>query len=204
MDDRIDALLTEVGLAHAADQPAGEYSRGMKQRLGLADALVKDPSILILDEPTTAIDPEGVAEILDLIRRLAVEEQVTVLLSSHLLNQVQAVCDRVAIFVAGSVVAQGTPHELAASQAGHVRVEFRFAGDIDEARSRLEQIDSVEDVALGRVPNSVIVTLDVGTLPGTVSELVGGGSQVVGVRRIDEDLDAIYRRYFETREEVVT
>jgi ABC-2 type transport system ATP-binding protein len=121
-----------------------------------------------------------------------------------LLNQVQAVCDRVAIFVAGSVVAQGTPHELAASQAGHVRVELGFAGDIDEARSRLEQIDSVEDVALGRVPNSVIVTLDVGTLPGTVSELVGGGSQVVGVRRIDEDLDAIYRRYFETREEVVT
>ncbi|HXV71472.1 MAG TPA: ABC transporter ATP-binding protein [Acidimicrobiia bacterium] len=202
MDDTIERLLVEVGLAHAADQPTGEYSRGMKQRLGLADALVKDPSILILDEPTTAIDPEGVAEILDLIRRLAVEEEVTILLSSHLLNQVQAVCDRVAIFVAGTVVAQGTPHDLAAEQVGHVRVEFRFADEIDEARSRLTHVQSVEDVALGRVPNSLIATLDVGTLPETVNLLVAGGSKIVGVRRVDEDLDAIYRRYFETREEV--
>lgn len=202
MEERIDQLLSEVGLEDVGDQRAGEYSRGMKQRLGLADALVKDPSILILDEPTTAIDPEGVAEILDLIRRLAVEEQVTVLLSSHLLNQVQAVCDRVAIFVAGAVVAQGTPHELAAEQVGHVKVEFRFADDVDGGRSVLESVGTVDEVILGRVPNSLIATLDVGTLPQTVNELVGSGSQVVGVRRVDEDLDAIYRRYFENREEV--
>lgn len=202
MDERIEALLEEVGLQSAADQPAGEYSRGMKQRLGLADALVKDPSILILDEPTTAIDPEGVAEMLDLIRRLAVEERVTVLLSSHLLNQVQAVCDRVAIFVSGSVVAQGTPHELAAEQVGHVRVEFRVAGDVDRARTHLSRLGTVDDVSVGRVPNSLIATLDVGTLPTTVGELVAAGSQLVGVRRVDEDLDAIYRRYFENREEV--
>lgn len=202
MEERIDFLLDEVGLAHAGDQPAGEYSRGMKQRLGLADALVKDPSILILDEPTTAIDPEGVAEILDQIRHLAVDEEVTVLLSSHLLNQVQAVCDRVAIFVTGSVVAQGTPHELAAQQVGHVRVEFRFADDMDSNRSRLEQVETVDDVIHGRVPNSFIARLDVGTLPETVSALVSSGSNLVGVRRVDEDLDAIYRRYFESREEV--
>ena len=82
-ETRIDQLLGEVGLSAAADQPTGEYSRGMKQRLGLADALVKDPSILILDEPTTAIDPEGVAEILDMIRGLSAERNVTVLLSSQ-------------------------------------------------------------------------------------------------------------------------
>lgn len=202
MEERIDFLLDEVGLAHAGDQPAGEYSRGMKQRLGLADALVKDPSILILDEPTTAIDPEGVAEILDQIRHLAVDEEVTVLLSSHLLNQVQAVCDRVAIFVTGSVVAQGTPHELAAQQVGHVRVEFRFADDMDSNRSRLEQVETVDDVIHGRVPNSFIARLDVGTLPETVSALVSSGSNLVGVRRVDEDLDAIYRRYFESRAEM--
>ena len=202
MDHTIDDLLGQVGLQAAADQPAGEYSRGMKQRLGMADALVKDPSILILDEPTTAIDPEGVAEILDMIRRLAVEKQVTVLLSSHLLNQVQAVCDRVAIFVAGSVVAQGTPHDLAAEQVGHVKVEFRFAGDVATARSRLGQIATVDDVIVGRVPNSLIATLDPGTLADTVNGLVSGGSKLVGVRRVDDDLDAIYRRYFETREEV--
>lgn len=201
-ETQIDDLLEQVGLAAAADQPAGEYSRGMKQRLGLADALVKDPSILILDEPTTAIDPEGVAEILDLIRALAVDQDVTVLLSSHLLNQVQAVCDRVAIFVAGTVVAQGRPHDLAAEQIGHARVEFRFAGDAEAARERLESLETVEDVIHGKVPGSWIVTLDVGTLPETVSQLVASGSQLTGVRRVDEDLDAIYRRYFEKKEVV--
>jgi ABC-2 type transport system ATP-binding protein len=193
-------LLVQVGLAAAADQPAGEYSRGMKQRLGLADALVKDPSILILDEPTTAIDPEGVAEILDLIRALAVEQDVTVLLSSHLLNQVQAVCDRVAIFVGGTVIAHGRPHDLAAQQIGHARVEFRFEDTADVALRRLEQIETVEDVIHGRVPGSWIATLDIGTLPETVSRLVSGGSRLTGVRRVDEDLDAIYRRYFEGEE----
>ncbi len=202
-EERIDSLLDEVGLASAADQRAGEYSRGMKQRLGLADALVKEPSILILDEPTTAIDPEGVAEILDLIRSLAVNQGVTILLASHLLNQVQAVCDRVAIFVAGSVVAQGEPHELAAKQVGHARVEFRFAEDHEMARQRLEEIDTVEEVINGRVPGSWVATLDIGTLPETVNTLVSDGSKLTGVRRVDEDLDAIYRRYFEDREEVV-
>jgi len=96
---RIEQLLFEVGLAEASEQKAGEYSRGMKQRLGIADALLKRPEVLILDEPTTAIDPEGVADILAMIRNLADHQQVTVLLSSHLLHQVQAVCDRVAIFV---------------------------------------------------------------------------------------------------------
>lgn len=202
-DRHIEDLLETVGLGDAADQPAGEYSRGMKQRLGLADALVKDPGILILDEPTTAIDPEGVAEILDLIRSLAVDKNVTVLLASHLLNQVQAVCDRVSIFVSGSVVAQGQPHELAAEQVGHARVEFRFADDVDAALRRLEQIDTVEDVIHGRVPGSWIATLDIGTLPDTVNRLVSGGSKLTGVRRVDEDLDAIYRRYFEDEEVVV-
>ena len=84
----------------------------MKQRLGLADALVKEPLIVILDEPTTAIDPTGVVEILDLIREMA-DSGVAVLLSSHLLHQVQQVCDRVGIFVRGKMVALGQPEELA-------------------------------------------------------------------------------------------
>ncbi|HET9258675.1 MAG TPA: ABC transporter ATP-binding protein [Acidimicrobiia bacterium] len=202
-DRRIDELLEEVGLAAAGDQRTGEYSRGMKQRLGLADALVKDPSILILDEPTTAIDPEGVAEILDMIRSLARERDVTVLLSSHLLNQVQAVCDRVAVFVAGSVVAQGTPHELAAQQEGNVRVEFRFAEGTDSALDRLERIASVGDVVEGTAPDSWVALVEMGAIPDTVNELVEAGVKLTGVRRLDEDLDAVYRRYFEKREAVV-
>ena len=89
------------------------YSRGMRQRLGLADALVKDPSILVLDEPTVNIDPEGVRELLLLVERLRTDQGMTVLLSSHLLHQVEQVCDRIGIFVKGRLVAVGTVDELA-------------------------------------------------------------------------------------------
>jgi ABC-2 type transport system ATP-binding protein len=200
-EERIDQVLDRVGLTAAADQRTGEYSRGMKQRLGLADALVKDPSILILDEPTTAIDPEGVAEILDLIRSLAADQQVTVLLSSHLLNQVQAVCDRVAIFVSGSVVALGPPHGLAAEQSGSSRVEFRFGDEGGDPAETLRSIESVATVTHGRVPGSWLATIDPAALPDTVDQLVSAGSRIIGVRRVDDDLDSIYRKYFE-REEV--
>ncbi|HEY7469736.1 MAG TPA: ABC transporter ATP-binding protein [Acidimicrobiia bacterium] len=202
-DDLIDSLLGTVGLTDAADQRAGEYSRGMKQRLGVADALVKGPSVLILDEPTTAIDPEGVVEMLDLIRKLAVEDGVTVLLASHLLHQVQAVCDRVAIFVKGKVVAQGTPHELAAvEQGGRIHVEFRLGGEPSAARAKLEGLGTVSNISPGRIPGSWVGELEAKNLAPSVSGLVSAGADVLGVHRVDEDLETIYRSYFETREEV--
>jgi len=202
-EGHIESLLETVGLANAADQPAGEYSRGMKQRLGVADALVKGPSVLILDEPTTAIDPEGVAEMLHLIRRLAKEDGVTVLLASHLLHQVQTVCDRVAIFVRGKIVAQGQPHELAAvEKGGRITVEFRMAGDPADGRRHLESVGTVSDVAAGQIPGSWVAALDADSLAPTVNGLVSRGVGVIGVHRIDEDLESIYRRYFETHEEV--
>jgi ABC-2 type transport system ATP-binding protein len=203
-EPRLDDLLEQVGLASAADQAAGEYSRGMKQRLGLADALVKNPSVLILDEPTTAIDPEGVAEMLSLIRHLATDDNVTVLLSSHLLHQVQAVCDRVAIFVEGIVVAQGPPHELAVEAEGPARVEFRIGGDSEAARDKLAALDTIDDVAPGRVPGSWIAGVETGHIPDTVRQLVSAGVDVVGIRRVDDDLDTIYRRYFEIHRETAS
>jgi len=201
-EGQIESLLELVGLAEAADQAAGEYSRGMKQRLGVADALVKSPSVLILDEPTTAIDPEGVGEMLTLIQTLAKDEGVTVLLASHLLHQVQTVCDRVAIFVRGKVVAQGTPHELAkVDKSGRIKVEFRLGGDPASGRANLESVGTVTDVAPGRVPGSWVAELESGSLAPTVTSLVSNGADVIGVHRLDEDLESIYRRYFETREE---
>jgi len=109
----IDDLLRRVGLSAAADRPTAGYSRGMLQRLGIADALVKDPSVLILDEPTTSIDPAGVAELLSLIRTLVAERGVGVLLSSHLLAQVERLCDRVGIFWRGRLLAEGAVADLA-------------------------------------------------------------------------------------------
>ena len=127
-EETIDEVLEQVGLTSRADDPVETYSRGMLQRLGIADALVKDPDVLILDEPTTAIDPLGVVEILDLLRTLVRERGMAILLSSHLLNQVQSVCDRIGIFAAGRLIGQGTLADLAervGESRAHVEVALR-------------------------------------------------------------------------------
>lgn len=99
-------LLERVGLENEGDKKAGKYSRGMRQRLGLADVLIKKPEVVILDEPTSGIDPAGVQEFMDLIMQLSKEEGHTVLFSSHHLNQVQQVCDRVGLFGHGHLLAE--------------------------------------------------------------------------------------------------
>jgi ABC-2 type transport system ATP-binding protein len=202
-EGRIERLLTEVGLADAADRPAGTYSRGMRQRLGIADALVKEPEVLILDEPTAAIDPEGVIEILGLIRRLADEQGVTLLLSSHLLRQVEEVCDRVAIFVDGKVVASGAPHELAATSSGDwERLELGIDGDPTQVEDLLRGLAEVTEVQRHpRRPGMWELTVASGATAPVVAALTGAGLAVWHVNRLSDELDEIYRRYFQ-REEV--
>ncbi len=115
------------------------YSRGMRQRLGIADALVKSPDILILDEPTTAIDPLGVVEILDLLRGLVHDRGLAVLLSSHLLTQVQSVCDRIGIFASGRMVGEGTVTRLASlfgDGAATLEVGLELSGPDGHERAR--------------------------------------------------------------------
>ncbi len=196
-EERIDVLLERVGLADAADRPAGTYSRGMLQRLGIADALVKDPEVLILDEPTAAIDPEGVSEMLGLIRTLATEQGVTQLISSHHLQQVQEVCDRVAIFVSGRIIAAGTTHELALAGTGPERLELRIDGDREDLARALEGVDGVEEIRRGRRPGSWEVVLDRAATGDAVRALVTGGVEVLELRRASEELDEIYHRYFQ-------
>ena len=105
-------LMERVGLGEQMEKKAGKYSRGMRQRLGLADVLIKQPQIVILDEPTSGIDPAGVPEFIALIKQLSSEGQLTVLFSSHNLEQVQKVCDRVGLFNRGRLVAQIGLEEL--------------------------------------------------------------------------------------------
>ena len=155
----IDDVLDQVGLASRADDLVDTYSRGMLQRLGIADALVKDPDVLILDEPTTAIDPIGVVEILDLLRSLVRDRGMAILLSSHLLNQVQSVCDRIGIFAAGRLIGQGTLDQLAGRFGGaHAHIEVAFE-EIDESATEriasvLRGIDGVSAVSPGRTASA--------------------------------------------------
>jgi ABC-2 type transport system ATP-binding protein len=111
-EQRASELLDRVGMTAAADRKTGGYSRGMKQRLGIADVLMKDPRVIIMDEPTLGIDPEGMRELIALIRVLSVTGRPHHLISSHQLYQVQQICDRVGIFVQGSLIACGRIEEL--------------------------------------------------------------------------------------------
>ena len=111
-EERASGLLERVGMTYAADRKTGTYSRGMRQRLGIADVLMKDPEIIIMDEPTLGIDPSGMRELTALIRELSVKDGRTILISSHELYQIQEISDRVGIFVKGRMIACGRIDEL--------------------------------------------------------------------------------------------
>jgi ABC-2 type transport system ATP-binding protein len=190
---RITALLERVGLGSVGDNAAGTFSRGMRQRLGIADALIKEPEILILDEPTVGIDPEGVQDMLDLIRDLPKERQVTVLLSSHLLYQVQAICDRVGIFVAGKLVAHGPVRELAARLA-KVGTIIEVGTDGWESEEALRGVTGVQSVE--REGEILVVSAERDVRYDIAKALTERGLQLWHLRKRGEELDDVYRQYF--------
>jgi ABC-2 type transport system ATP-binding protein len=122
---RIEELIESVGLAERAKQPVGGFSTGMKQRLGLAAALLNDPELLILDEPTNGLDPAGIQEMRGFIRDQAHIHGKTVFLSSHLLNEVEQVCDRVAIINHGLLVKEGPVRSLVEADLGQIRLQVQ-------------------------------------------------------------------------------
>lgn len=119
---RIDAVLRQVELCDAADKKAGKYSQGMKQRLGLAMALLNEPELLILDEPTNGLDPAGIRYMRELLRRLVVESDITVFLSSHLLSEVEMMATHLGIIHQGRLLFQGALKELQRTRSGHTLI----------------------------------------------------------------------------------
>ncbi len=115
---RIERLLEQVDLAKESDKRVGTYSKGMRQRLGIAEVLVKEPKVLFLDEPTVGLDPDGTNRMLDLIQGLSRERRMTIFFSSHLLEQVQRISDRIGIMIQGKLVAAGPLAELAHQSLG--------------------------------------------------------------------------------------
>lgn len=194
-------LLEVVGLTADASKKTSAFSRGMKQRLGLAEVLLKQPEVIILDEPTLGIDPAGVRAFLTLIRQLSREQGLTVLLSSHHLHQVQQVCDRVGIFVGGKMLAEGSMDTLArglfGSAANGVRVTLTepvFDGHAEELR----RLPGVEEVTLD--DRIVEVACSEEITPEIVRFFVGNGLGVTAVQPVRYGLDDIYQTYFETKQ----
>lgn len=199
-------LMELVGLADHKNKKTSKYSRGMRQRLGLADVLIKEPEVIILDEPTLGIDPAGVREFLELIVGLSREQMITVLFSSHHLHQVQQVCDRVGLFVNGKLLALGDIRSLASQLFGKdpytIEAGFAVPGNgVNESRKKDEIIDilnKIEGVSRVREENNMLLVSCSHDLSGEIAAaIIGTGAQLVSLNKKTYGLDDIYYRYFE-------
>ncbi len=193
-------MMELVGLQDALHKKTTTYSRGMKQRLGLADVLIRQPEVVILDEPTLGIDPSGVRDFLAMIRQLSRQQGITVLLSSHHLHQVQQVCDRVGIFVGGKLIAQGDREQLS---------QQAFAGEQCEVlittrqslpaawpqQEALLQLPAVKEVILS--DDTVTISCTENITPALVRFFVEHNVDIMGVQKKEYGLEDIYQRYFE-------
>jgi ABC-2 type transport system ATP-binding protein len=193
-DGAIKNVLGRVGLGDVVDKRVGTFSRGMRQRLGLAEILLKEAEIAILDEPTSGLDPQATHELLHIIRGLK-HEGVSVLLSSHLLDRVQSVCDRVALFQAGRIVLMGTVAELGREVLGGgyvVEIEADGTGLAERLR-RIPGVSGVEEPGPGRLR----LTADRDVRPEAAAEAVAGGGRLKRLSVEEPSLEAIYTQYFE-------
>jgi ABC-2 type transport system ATP-binding protein len=194
-------LMKRVGLQDAMNKKTGTYSRGMRQRLGLADVLIKSPEVIILDEPTLGIDPLGVREFLDLIVQLSKEEGLTVLLSSHHLHQVQQVCDRVGIFVSGKLLAEGDipalSRKLFSGDAYMIEAAVDASGSPDVAEKLQGVLKAVEGVNTVQITaNSIQVGSSYDVSARIAREIIHSGFDLTYLNRKTYGLDDIYTRYF--------
>jgi len=193
---RVGEALDIVGLSEVAKQRVGEFSRGMKQRLAIADLLVKEPRVAFLDEPTLGIDPEGVNQILDLIARIAREQRMTVILSSHQLHQVQQICSRVGILVKGRMVVEGQLEELGreALSGGRFRIEVQLGEVTSGLIDCIKRIDGV--VSVEKSGDLLLISGLEDLRPQIAKTIVDNNGLLIQMQIQSYALEDIYMRYF--------
>ncbi|HVY21606.1 MAG TPA: ABC transporter ATP-binding protein [Bauldia sp.] len=191
---RIDAALARVGLAEVAGRRTNTYSHGMRQRLGLAEVLIKQPQVAILDEPTNGLDPTATQELLTLIGELR-RDGITILLSSHLLGLVETICDRVALFRKGKIGLVGKVGDLARQVLGGDFIVEVEAEGIDLAST----LAGVEGIGGVRSMTSAVsrVDADRDLRPEIARRVIGAGGQLRNMALRRAGLDEVYVRYFE-------
>ena len=191
--ERIAAALDKVRLADVADRQVGTYSRGMRQRLGIAELLMRDCRVAILDEPTSGLDPQSTQELLDLIQALS-RDGMTILLSSHMLNVVQSVCHRIALFSNGKIGFVGTVEELADRIGGGAFVVDVEADGIDLAQAA-RSAEGVKSIAADR-DGHWLVEAERDVRPELARLVVQGGGSLRNLDLRRARLDQAYSRYF--------
>ena len=193
---RIDEALDIVGLSEVANHNVGTFSRGMKQRLAIADILIKMPKVAFLDEPTSGIDPEGVKEMLDLIARIAREQMVTIILSSHQLHQVQQICSRVGILAKGRMVAEGSLDQLGrqALAGGRFRIEVQLTETTQTLIDRIKQIKGV--VGVEKSGDLLLISCLEDLRSQIAKAIVDANGLLVQMKIESYALEDIYMKYF--------
>lgn len=192
---RVDETLSRVRLLEVADHRVGTFSRGMRQRLGLADVLIKRPQLIIMDEPTQGLDPELAREFLELIRSLK-EEGITIMLSSHLLHQVQSICDRVGLFSHGKMVLQGSVPDLARKVLGGAyRIQIEADGSVSKVRDALQALPGIGTVKHANGRYEIESQNDLRADAASAVVQAGGKLKLLNIE--SQSLDDIYTRYFE-------
>ncbi len=192
---RISELLGTVELGDAADQQVAQYSRGMRQRLGLADVLLKQPRVVILDDPTLGLDPTGIEWLLSIIEEMSSQRNIAVFLSSHQLHEVQRVCHRVGIMSHGRIVLEGTVSELTTQTKGagfSTALEVRGGSGLREALAALDGVNRCEQTG-SRI--SIESNRDVRAAAAAV--VIAHGGELVELRSQNRTLEDIYLRYFQ-------
>lgn len=186
--ERIETVLESVGLRERARDPVRVYSHGMRQRLGIAQALLPDPEFIILDEPTDGLDPQGIAEVRSLLRRLVDESGLTVMLSSHLLHEVEQICNRLAIIDQGRLLYQGSLDQL----IGRVRI---VKLTVDRPEEAYQLLSGNPQLSVSRNGNqSLYVRTAAGQIPRMNALLVGRGICVLELSPQRETLERVFLR----------
>jgi len=189
--ERAYETLERVNLSDRADGYIGTFSKGMRQRMGLAQALIHRPEVLILDEPTIGLDPAQVVEMRSVIREIGKDR--TVLLSTHILPEAQQICDRVLIINKGSIVAEDTPENLQSRLVGSQRVILRVRGDSDGLTARIAKIKGVRDVEAksdGSIEFEFAAGQDI--RPQVAKAVIQGGYDLLEMRPIGLSLEEIF------------
>lgn len=193
---RVREALDIMGLSEVAGGRVETFSRGMKQRLAIADMLIKMPKVAFLDEPTAGIDPEGVKEMLDLIAGIAREQKMTVILSSHQLHQVQQICSRVGILVKGRMVVEGSLDQLGreALAGGQFRIEVQLAETTSNLIDCIKRIDGV--VSVERSGDLLLISCLQDLRPQIARAIVDNNGLLVQMKIQSYALEDIYMKYF--------